>query len=437
MKPMGKWFAAVAAVVLATGCKFGAGAFVCKTSADCTGGAGGTCEPNGSCSFDDGSCPPPGRRYGDLSGDLSGTCVGGNQPPVDAGVSIDTPIIPPPPVDALVCYGTSIVKVCFDAAPTQPLTISDQTLDTGLPAMCASPVTGGDNYCVIVATTITISGTLRATGAKPLVLVASDSISLTGSGLIDAGSRRTRTPGTPEKGAGADADATTCVAGTPATNRGGGAGGSFTGTGGTGGNGASANAGTAGMAATPPIMALRGGCPGQDGQNTSGSGGHGGGAVYLIAGTRIDIAGNGINAGGEAGGGGTVGPAGGGGGGGGAGGMIGLDAPMVMLTGSAALVANGGGGGEGGSGAVATAGENGADATTTAAARGGNANTGTGGDGGNGSAGPAAGTGMQGGNGTNGAGNNGGGGGGGGGAGIIKVPAGTNVGNKASPAATP
>jgi hypothetical protein len=339
------------------------------------------------------------------------------------------------PLDALVCYGTGIVKVCFASAPTQSITIGDQTFDTGVPTTCAATVTGGENYCVVVATAITINGTLRATGPKPLVLIATGAITLTGSGVLDASSQRSRTAATPETGAGADADATICVAGTAASNRGGGAGGSFAGTGGTGGTGAAANAGTPGTATSFPVAVLRGGCPGQDGQASPGNGGHGGGAVYLIAGTKIDIGGDGINAGGEAGGGGATGPSGGGGGGGGAGGMIGLDAPMVMLTGAATLVANGGGGGEGGSGGAATAGENGTDASTTTAARGGNKNTGTGGDGGNGSAGQAAGAGMAGQPGTS-APPNGGGGGGGGGAGIITAPAGTNFGGKASPAAS-
>jgi len=427
---MSKWLAVAAVVVVVAGCNYGAGAFNCTKDEQCSGG--GTCELSygGLCSFpaDTADCPS-GRRFGDLAGDRSGQCVDG-QGSGDGGIDM-------PGVDARTCFGTAIVQVCLASAPTQPLTISDQTLDTGAPAMCATAVTGGDDYCVVVATTITISGTLRAIGPKPLVLIASDSITTTVGGLIDASSRRSRAVGAPETGAGADANATICVAGTPATNRGGGAGGSFTGTGGTGGTGASANAGTPGNAATPPITALRGGCPGQDGQATPGSAGHGGGAVYLIAGTKIDIGGDGINAGGEAGGGGTPGPSGGGGGGGGAGGMIGLDAPMIMVTGTGSLVANGGGGGEGGSGGAATAGANGTDAITTGPASGGNGSTGSGGNGGNGSAGAAAGAGMQGGPGTNAGGNNGGGGGGGGGAGLIKTFGTANLGSQISPAATP
>jgi hypothetical protein len=346
--------------------------------------------------------------------------------------SVDAAIDSPP--DALVCYGTGIVKICFAAPPTQTLTLSDQTLDTSIPSMCATTVvTGGNNYCVVVATTITIGGTLRATGTKPLVLIASDTITVTAGGLVDASSHRMRPAGTPEKGAGADADAATCVPGAAATSTGGGAGGSFAGKGGTGATGAGANTGTVGNTATLPVTTLRGGCPGSDGQGTTNSAGHGGGAVYLIAGTKIDIAGD-INAGGEAGAGGTLGPSGGGGGGGGAGGMIGLDAPMITLTGT--LVANGGGGGEGGSGPINTAGNDGTDATMTSPAPGGKQGTGSGGDGGNGSAGPAAGPGAAGNPGTNAAGVVGGGGGGGGGAGIITAPAGTNFGNKASPAAS-
>jgi len=422
---MGKWFAAVAVVVLTTGCNFGASAFHCDTEHTC--GASGTCEANGLCSFPDDGCGPGGQRYGGLSGDLSGTCVPGNQPPADAG--IDTPLVPPvdtlvPPVDALVCYGTGIVKVCFASAPTQSLTITNPTtIDTMNSSMCATTVSGGSNYCVLAATTITINAKLRATGAKPLVLIASDTI--TTGAQIDVGSHRGATP---EIGAGAEP--ITCAAGTNPTNGGGGAGGSFTGLGGAGGNGSGAitGGGVPGIVAAA-ITELRGGCAGQDGQagggNDKGIHGHGGGAVFLIAGTKIDI-GGGINAAGEGGTAGQKNTAGAGGGG--SGGMIGFDAPVITIT--SLILANGGGGGEG-SGTANTPGAPGNDPTTINPAAGGAGNSANGGDGGDGSAGAAAGPGVAGNPGT------GGGGGGGGGAGLVKAPLTATLGNQVSPAATP
>jgi hypothetical protein len=153
--------------------------------------------------------------------------------------------------------------------------------------------------------------------------------------------------------------------------------------------------------------------------------GHGGGAVFLIAGTKIDIQG-GINAAGEGGTPGIKNSAGGGGGG--AGGMIGFDAPMI--TANSLILANGGGGAEG-SGTATVAGAPGNDPTTILAAAGGVENTVQGGDGGNGSAGLAGGSGAAGTSGT------GGGGGGGGGAGLIKAPADATLGANVSPAPTP
>jgi len=196
-------------------------------------------------SYDHPTCGPNGECPSGLFCSTQLICEDGANATDDAGTN---PMIDGLP-DALVCYGTGIVKVCFASAPTQPLSISDQTLDTGTPTMCATTVTGGDNYCVVVATTITISGTLRATGPKPLVLIGSDSITTTNGSLIDVGSHRVRNTGVPETGAGADD--MTCPPGMPATSRGGGAGGSFTGTGGIGGNGAIANTGTPAGAATP------------------------------------------------------------------------------------------------------------------------------------------------------------------------------------------
>lgn len=61
--------------------------FKCQTNDQCS--TGGVCETTtGYCSFADMDCPD-GRRYGDLSGDLSGQCVGGGSV-ADGGV-VDTP----------------------------------------------------------------------------------------------------------------------------------------------------------------------------------------------------------------------------------------------------------------------------------------------------------------------------------------------------------
>jgi hypothetical protein len=78
------WRAALLVGVVACS-PYGGGAYHCDRDDQCTGG--GTCEPNGLCSFGDPGCTS-GRRYGDLSGDLAHTCVGDE--PVDAGV--DTPV---------------------------------------------------------------------------------------------------------------------------------------------------------------------------------------------------------------------------------------------------------------------------------------------------------------------------------------------------------
>jgi hypothetical protein len=426
---MGKWLA-LASIALATGCNYGAGTFHCTDDNQC--GAAGRCEPGNLCSSPSPTCES-GRAYSDLSGPRSGQCVEGSGPgpAIDSGIDaipIDAiPIDAPPdvPPDATACFGTDIVRICLANPPTQPLTISDFTVvDTDDTAMCAALTSGGD-YCVIAATTLTINNDLRATGARPLVLLATDSITTTSNNTIDVGSHRTRDAGTPEVGAGANP--AVCAAITTPTNGGGGAGGSFAGAGGLGGNGngAAAGGGVPGLAVAP-ITELRGGCPGQGGAGSNpGAGGQGGGAVFLIAGVRIDVAG-GINAAGESGTGGARSTSGAGGGG--SGGMIGFDAPLIIV--SSLILANGGGGGEGSS-QNNTTGRVGNEPITIAAAAGGAGNTGTGGDGGAGSAGAAAGPGAMG------LSNDGGGGGGGGGAGIIKAPATASLGSLVSPLATP
>jgi hypothetical protein len=432
MKPMGKLLA-VALVALITGCNYGAASFHCERDDQC--GAGGRCEvgAGGLCSFPASDCPS-GYRFGDLAGPQSNQCVGAQ--PVDAALPIDAAIDGPPPdaaidapVDAPIdaaqlCFGT-FTNICLQSLPSAEFRVdAPTTIDTGTSPSCAQVTTGGD-ICVISATTITINAALRATGTRPLVLLARDSLVINASGSIDVGSHRGATP---ETGANSD-PATGCAAGTAPGVRAGGAGGSFAGAGGNGGDGG--NGGNGGQRGNPTgaVAVMRGGCAGQDGDGGNrGVRGHGGGAVLLIAPT-IDHSGP-INAAGEGGSAGTDNSSGGGGGG--AGGMIVLDA--TTITGTALLLANGGGGGEGSG--TDTAGENGGDPIGTGAALGGNDGSNNGGNGGNGSAGAAAGGGGSGANGANG-GTPGGGGAGGGGAGLIRARTAQNLGPNVSPTVTP
>ncbi|HEX4422591.1 MAG TPA: hypothetical protein VH165_31970 [Kofleriaceae bacterium] len=433
---MSKRLAAVLSLALggalATGCNFGNAAFNCANNDNanaCNEKPGGLCETSsGRCKYPDMTCGEDGYRYGSLAGGSSNTCVGGDSTGgPDSGIGVGNGDIDSgTPVDPPVCYGDGslVGKICFAAAPNQPLPIDTvTTIDTGSSPMCATPISGGTGYCVVLATNIVMTSTLRGTGAKPLVLIASDSITSTGNALIDVSSKRS---GATELGAGYDPASCKTSAGVAPTNSGGGAGGSFTGLGGVGGDNTGQNkgaGGTPGDPATTPITELRGGCPGQSGQGSANTGGHGGGAVFLIAGTKIGLDGE-INAGGEGGLGGTLGN--GGGGGGGAGGMIGFFAPTIMATN--AIIANGGGGGEGGGIAK---GDDGDDVTGTDPSSGGSGVNGTGGDGGAGAAGSAAGPGAAGKSGSS------TGGGGGGGAGLIKAPMGANLGTSVSPTATP
>jgi hypothetical protein len=314
------------------------------------------------------------------------------------------------------CFGRAPFTICLPAVPLTLLSIASPTtttIDTDSSPMCSPIVSGGD-ACVLAGSIITIKSKLRATGSRPLVLIAS--LAIVASAPIDVGSHRGEHP---ETGAGADPAICATMAGVPPELERGGAGGSFFGRGGAGCVG--------GEPGDPvPVTGLRGGCAGQASDSIDGVGGHGGGAVMLIA-ARSILVDTDITASGEGGGqGGTILWAGGAGGG--AGGMIVLDAPTVTVTGM--LLANGGGGGEG---TGAGEGNPGADPSDITAARGGNGGS-FAGDGGDGAAGVIAGPGADG---LCGQGRDGGGGtgGGGGGAGLIMAPASAALGARVSPPA--
>jgi hypothetical protein len=343
--------------------------------------------------------------------------------------------------DAQLCFGGGPVKVCLSSAPKKTVGYSGNTvLDTGVVGSCDQTMAqaGGPELCIVAGTTVTVGGTLTAIGSRALVLVATDS--LTVSGTLDLSS--TTVAG--RRGAGANqGSCSTASGGADDTGGAGGGGGAGLGTkGGVGGtgdlndNGPPAGEGQGGNAGalqgTPGV--LRGGCRGGDGgagdmQHRS-PGGDGGGAVYLIAGNAIHIAGDVFASG--AGGGATSGALGAeqGGGGGGTGGMIGLDAPSLDILGR--VVANGGAGGGGGGSMGGSAGGDGTTTSWNAPAAAG-AGGGTGGiPGGNGAPGTAVGATTN----VDGISNDGGAGGGAGGLGIIVVHGTVGGGSKMSPVPT-
>lgn len=352
----------------------------------------------------------------------------GSTPSIDASVPGDS-AIPPPPIDARQCFGVGLLQnLCLSKAPTAAVSLSSP-INTDAAGTCTQvfPQTGSPTaspeLCVIAGKTITVQGSVTVQGTRALVLIGAETVTVASSAALDASST---TSGTSRKGAGANLGA--CAAPTTPQNNsqgaGAGAGGSLSTKGGDGGDGNTnggpqntAKGGNAGATQPDPVL-LRGGCPGGkggDGQGAGGAAGDGGGALYLIAGMSITIAGDVFASGG--GGGGTP-NAGGieqGGGGGGTGGMIGLDAPTLTITGR--VVANGGAGA--GGGGLNTGGGPGQDGTTTnwnQRAAGGGA-----GLGGSGTVGGAPGTAVGMTNNISGANAAGGGGGGGGGLGIVTI----------------
>jgi hypothetical protein len=226
------------------------------------------------------------------------------------------------------------------------------------------------------AGTFTVSGYIRFRGARPLVLLATNSITVLPEGTLDVSSFRN------DVGAGGNTgECSAAIAGLPnlslsLTAGAGGGGGAGFGT--PGGNGAAPDGGAGGS--TTALTQIRGGCKGASGGTSSsgagGEGGNGGGAVYMIAGTSITIDGT-VKANGA---GGSGAPNKAGGGGGGSGGLIGLDAPALAISGT--MFANGGGAGEGGGGN--RYGENGNDPSVYDAGTAGAADTNGGGGGGGG-----------------------------------------------------
>lgn len=258
--------------------------------------------------------------------------------------------------DASTCFGSGAYVVCLQVLPQGPFTFTNnQVVDTAPGSMACSAgamwsIPNQPDSCFVVATAIELPSIL-VHGSRPLVLVATDAISVTGT--LDAASHVANGL------IGPAAPAATCLAGTLPQNgtngAGGGAGGSYVLRGGDGGSG-NAGANNGGLSANAVAMpgTLQAGCNGQTGGQGSSfppSPGRGGGAVALIAGHQIVLnQGAILNVSGS--GGHTGGAGDGGGGGGGSGGMLVLNAPSIVDSPGSIVIANGGGGGGGGGGAT-------------------------------------------------------------------------------------
>jgi hypothetical protein len=262
-----------------------------------------------------------------------------------------------PPTDAATGDGPpgctpGYVDVCGQPDPDSGLDISDaQTLNTDSDPRCTTVMQGSRPVCLVYRTEVTISssGSLTATGSRPLAIVAKTTMMI--DGAIDVGSHGA------QLGPSID-DGSCAFAKLPEDDLGGGGGGAgatYTLDGGNGGVGDTDNSqgndgtGVGGMHGTAVALGnLRGGCRGQKGGNESaaglqgGAGGHSGGALYLGAKGMLSIGGA-IRA---TGAGGAGGQAQAGGGGGGTGGLVVIEAPAIHIGGQ--LSANGGGGGQGG-----------------------------------------------------------------------------------------
>jgi len=83
--------------------------------------------------------------------------------------------------DAQLCFGGGLVKVCLSSPPNRAVSYATDTLlDTTGSANCTQTIAQADGpeLCVIAGTTVTIGVTLTVIGSRALVLVATDSLTV-------------------------------------------------------------------------------------------------------------------------------------------------------------------------------------------------------------------------------------------------------------------
>jgi hypothetical protein len=245
-------------------------------------------------------------------------------------------------------------ETIISGAPDLTLSGTSATIDTT--ALTVNGVSSPyfvrqGNYSVLLVNSLSVQCPVVITGSSPLIVVASDAISIAGN-LDLRGNGRTAGPGAAVGGPGVGGAGTTMPPLDLTRLSSGGGGGGYGTVGGRGGisssRGGSLPGGAGGLTYGPNITdpltgGSRGGVGGFGSSGGAGAGGGGGGALQLSSQVSIDVSAA-INAGGGGGIGGGAGQVGGGGGG--AGGAIILEAPAITLGG--VLAANGGGGGGGG-----------------------------------------------------------------------------------------
>jgi hypothetical protein len=382
----------------------------------------GTCDPDGGCLF------APRTGIACDAGTGAGTCS-------DAGACVIAP--PPvfpytpsnfteaqlPPLATAMTFGCGLTQL-YTQTSDGGIAWTNNCAGNPTPAYALVPV-GSSTAVLLYLDALTISGTLQASGGRPLILAVKGSASI--SGTLDVGSTEGRT------GAGANLNCGSAAGGngaaTTGNQNGGGGGGAFGANGAAGApGGGGTGAGTAGVAITGlnGLVPLRGGCPGGNGgrpESPLGVRGRGGGAVQLSVAGALTIGSSGrVTAYGEGGqGGDETATSRVGGGGGGSGGGILVEAATITVGSGGAVTANGGAGGEAGGGNPGGDGNDGQPASTAQALP-----TTTGTCGGNGGLGGSQDGAAQAGFAASGCSGGSSGGGGGGGVGVVVLKASTS-----------